>query len=75
MKKDGQFKIETGIPVPPHPRNKGHTKAVRALKKGESVLLPVKIHSISSILRRFGFSAKTHVCRTVEGGVRIWRIA
>ena len=75
MKANGEFRAEKGIPIPPHRGNKGYTDAMRSLKKGESVMLPIVIANAVNSLHHAGFSAETHTCRTVEGGTRIWRIA
>lgn len=72
MKKD-EIKIERGVPIP-EARGKGHSAVLRKMKKGESALFPTKIGSIHSLLRQCGFGAGDFTCRTVDGGVRVWRL-
>ena len=68
------FKIENGIPIPPKSRYAWHE-----MKIGDSVFLPLtSAASISSSLNwaktKMGGGANFTV-RTVDGGVRVWRIA
>lgn len=74
-----ELKIETGIPVPPSnsggpkgPRNPT-TRAIAALKKGQSVLLNVRSELAHPIARRY-IGSGNYALRHVDGGVRVWRL-
>ena len=72
MKGDGEFKIEDGIPIP-KPRQQYPWLKMRV---GQSFFVPGgKTKSLGSIdyaRKKTGFK---FTARTVEGGVRIWRVA
>lgn len=78
----GAYKIETGIPVPSkgNPRTYGVTDLMRRMKPGESALLPQYKTTLSAgavrmaarLLRPEGFE---FTMRTVDGGVRLWRVS
>ena len=75
MKSNGEFKIETGIPIPP-PQTGGGRYPWRKMKVGDSFLVPGKTqktwNGVSAAHKMTGFK---FTVRTVEGGVRVWRIA
>jgi hypothetical protein len=66
-----EFKIEKNIPVPPA-RGKGYAQVLRSLKKGESVVLPIK--EGASQLAHSNIGKGNYSCRKVKDGFRIWRI-
>lgn len=64
----------------PKRRNMGYTDAIRALRVGESVLLPINASTANSLLskmyRRGERSRGTMTARDqVEGGCRVWRLS
>lgn len=75
--KNGQLKIEKGIPVP---ARRGREKtaariAIEKLKKGESVLVPDgNIQSLSATACKI-LGVGNYALRTQPDGVRVWRIA
>jgi len=83
-RKAGGFKIDNAVPIPDGRNSNCSTSkvaAVRALEVGESVFFPgMTINNVSSVAanaRRYSpemFNRK-YTSRTVEGGVRVWRIA
>ena len=69
-----EIKVEKGIPIPAPGNNLGFTQALRDLKNvGDSILLPRSISTASGLIAQMGMQGK-FTCRTVEGGVRVWRI-
>lgn len=68
--------IEDNVPLPGEDgsqRSKTMIGVVDRLLVTQSVLLPTRISSASSIVRHL--KPKRFVCRTTEGGTRVWRIA
>ena len=72
-----EFEIEHGIPIPESNPRLGVTWA--RMEVGDSILIPEGIKSIKSVQRAassYGSRhGKTFKSRTVEGGMRIWRVA
>jgi hypothetical protein len=69
------FKIESGIPVPPG--NRANYPFAK-MKVGDSFLVPGVKNSAaiaSSVSYRKNRYGENYVCRTTEGGLRVWRIA
>lgn len=68
------FRIEKGIPLPQAKRDMLQ-EALRALKVGDSFLCPSDVKSPTqrahSAARFLGIKVAT---RTVDGGVRVWRV-
>ena len=72
-----EFKIEKGIPVPSLGR--GSRYPFNDMAVGDSVFIPDKrpqqlSGSITWAKMQLGGDA-VFVCRTVEGGTRVWRVA
>ena len=73
------YEIEKGIPIPP--RKKGgqyHSKyGWREMEVGDSKFIPNEKQSkITTISIGYGKRHKQKfIVRTVEGGVRVWRVA
>jgi hypothetical protein len=70
-------KVEKGIPIPSRRRDRSVTKRIK-LKTGDSVLVEgargasdSDVSAWSQLFRRMGY---TITSRSVENGVRIWRI-
>jgi hypothetical protein len=78
MNSNGQFKIEDGIPLPPKTTN-SLAAALRQIAVGQSVFAAGrKLRDVSSQachLQKTTEDARKFTCRTVDGGVRVWRIA
>ena len=69
-----EIKVEKGIPIPSRGRTRGFTQALRNLKNvGDSVFLPTRIRGIYVAAKDAGLGGKI-TARTVEDGVRVWRI-
>lgn len=71
-----ELKIEKGVPLPPDGRKQlgGVTAAFRAMEVGDSVLLLGKKHSsVGAIVARL--KPKKFATRSVDGGLRVWRVA
>lgn len=68
------YVIEKDVPIPPQQWAKnGLTYALRHMEVGDSVMAPGK--KVSSIAASAGrLKPKKFTARTVDGGVRIWRI-
>lgn len=71
-KANGELKIEKGVPIPA-PRSRGLAATLRKLKVHDSILTTIKSGNASSAASRV-LGVGNFVVRTVEGGVRIWRI-
>lgn len=74
MKNNGEFPIERGVPIP-----EARTKTKypwREMEIGESFLAPKsKENSLSACACNAAKKLKRRfVLRTVEGGVRVWRV-
>lgn len=76
-----RYKIERGIPVPPRRSGRPHsalTLAVKALKKGESVLVADRARSTvekAALVYLGRGNYRTHAeARAGKPGVRVWRI-
>lgn len=65
------YEIESNIPLP-KPRGKGYTAALRKLKVGDSVLLPIGLNNAGNVANYAGLTGK-YRARGEPGGVRIWR--
>lgn len=76
-KPNSEFKIDKGVPVPKPRRPPRKSKyPIAAMKPGDSFLVPgYTFRNVSSMTsyaqKRFG---GRYVMRTVDGGVRIWRV-
>lgn len=70
--------IERNNPIQPvqHPKYKGYTAALRRLLPGDSAFFPNKtVKDLTAIRNRLDkILRRKTISRTVEGGVRIWRI-
>lgn len=71
--KNGELKIDKGIEIPRRPVKKGYSQALRALKKGESVLLPIS-YLPGGLMRQVDNRPGVFSTRREEGGFRVWRI-
>lgn len=74
--KNGELKIEKNVPIPKNTtrKGKGHVQLVlRALKKGESVVLPGVPQNAYSAARKY-IGAGRYTIRPDKGGSRVWRI-
>lgn len=77
------MKIENGVPIPPSRQgagmtaSKGYGRGVRSLQPGQSILLPITAKAAQTYMMRARRRIPTarYTSRTVEGGVRIWRLA
>ena len=72
----GLFAIEKGVPVPPHGKGKTAKYPWADMCVGDSFFVPgVKINTLASSKAQ---AAKKHnakyAMRSVDGGVRVWRI-
>lgn len=68
----GDLKIEKGVPIPAS-RSGTMTALFQAMKKGDSVFLPdTQVKKAQSIVR-YALGKGNYVCRTQEGGTRVWR--
>lgn len=71
------MKIEKGIPMPLSKRQGKYIKAVSLMEVGDSVLLNCKdtadnsVHAIRQAGRTIGFKMSA---RTMDAGVRVWRV-
>jgi hypothetical protein len=72
--------IETGIPVPKVNTSSNHSRGKKYpwldMEVGDSFFVPDMLiqlisNSVTGASKRTGFK---FTCRTVEGGVRVWRI-
>ena len=68
--KNDKFKIERGIPLPIKGK---YINTLRAMKPGESVVLPTKINYACTFAGR-AWGPKSYTAMTIENGIRIWRI-
>lgn len=74
-----EIKIEKGIPLPPRPRKGGRpvNSVFRQMEIGDSVFMDKPTARAAGgyygrVARETGWK---FTARTVEGGVRVWRIA
>lgn len=81
MKANGQFKIESGVPIPPSSAQRtGASDALRQLKVGESVVIPASSNSCGAIIRQVITSKRfptkaVFTSRKIDGDhTRVWRI-
>lgn len=73
--KNGDFKIERGIPVPPQHGRKGYSAILRKMKVGESVVLPTSTQPATNIgYQVFGGSGHITVRKIGPDETRVWRI-
>ena len=78
--KPREFKLERGVPVPKKGggRQKGQTKYPFAIMKiGDSFMAASSLSGIGTVSRKWARSTGSKAiftCRTVDGGVRIWRV-
>lgn len=72
--KNGHIKIDKGIPVPPRRNANGYTALIRSLKKGDSVLLPVKIQTAVSLCYQISDDRSMYTRRSEGTSVRVWRV-
>jgi len=76
------LKIEDGVPLPTDLRKRttGITAVMRQMKPGQSVLLPQYRTTLNAgaarmAARLLGPEGFQFTMRTVEGGVRVWRLS
>ena len=75
------LKIEKGVPVPSKGRGLGRGPNLRVtlslMKVGDSIFFEqAKIASVSSQVCQYQEKlSMKFTCRTVEGGVRVWRVS
>lgn len=68
-------KIETGIPIPGAGRNSKYSHILEQLEVGQSVLFNSLIANVTVSCRRLRKkTGRNFRSKTVEGGVRVWRI-
>ena len=67
---NGEIKIEAGIPLPP----KRHTYPFGEMKVGDSFFAENTNSVRQGSARASKETGKKFTCRTVDGGVRAWRI-
>jgi hypothetical protein len=70
----GSAVIEDGIPVPP---TRNDYSVLDLLEPGQSVVLPgipVQRAVTAAARRAVKFPGRTYTCRTVGGGIRVWRV-
>lgn len=73
--KHPEYKIEKGIPLPKKiTYMSGLTTTARKLKKGESFFCPLTMKQIHGSLRHARIDGVKFTARSVNGGVRVWRI-
>jgi len=75
MKKNGELKIETDIPVPTHRRKASEVReAMRRMNPGDSLLIPGDNRSgiSADMIQTWGKGNGTS--RKEKGGVRVWRV-
>lgn len=74
---NGKYKVETGVPIPPKERKRrGYADALRALKKGQCILLPKsKKATTVGVVAAHIFGAGNYAVRSMKDGVRVWRTA
>jgi hypothetical protein len=68
-----EFKIEKGVPMPKR-RGRLSLYPFGKMSVGDSIFLP-KIRNASNLTQRFRKKGWKFSARTVNGGVRVWRIA
>ena len=70
-----KYEPTRAFPVPSeHPSSKGLSAALRGLSPGWSVLFPEgTINSVSKMAHQV-LGRGNFCCRTVEGGIRVWRL-
>lgn len=75
-----KFTVQNGVKVWDPLRDfSGYTRAIRSLKKGQSVVLPLAANNVTSIVSRMGRAGGYYTVRTVKRGglkphARIWRM-
>jgi len=68
--------IETGIPLPAGGQRGSPKYPFRDLGLGDSFFVPdTKVTRLSVAKREYEREGKRFVCRTVDDGVRVWRVA
>ena len=68
-----ELKAEKNVPLPVA-KASGVSAFLKTLKVGESVLVPgLKINNADAAVKYAGLQGRAK-CRTMDGGVRIWRI-
>jgi hypothetical protein len=74
--KNGEFKVESGIPIPERrAASKGYSSALRKLKVKQSILFPEADYmSINTTAARVLGTGK-YAMRRIGEGVRVWRTA
>ncbi|MBL7740288.1 MAG: hypothetical protein JNK14_13815 [Chitinophagaceae bacterium] len=70
-----RYKIEKNIPLPEAGKTNSKYAVIGDMEVGDSIFMEGKIvTSVSCILKKYKKSGKAFSSRTVEGGVRTWRI-
>lgn len=68
------YKIEKGVPLPA-PREDSATGFMRRMEIGDSMVLDKPIGIVSRLAYQTAKgTGKKFTCRTVDGGVRVWRV-
>lgn len=77
---NNEYVIEEGIPIPKSGRGRargGKSDAIRRLAVGQSVYFPgTTVAMISALWYRINFDGPRpkFTARTIDGGVRVWRL-
>jgi hypothetical protein len=78
VRADG-YKIEDGVPIPPHrPNTTSVADVIRMLEPGQSVLFAQYKSTANAGACRMAIAThkdRHYVMRTVDGGVRLWRVS
>ena len=70
------FTIEIEKGVPPPPTHKGKKYPFGDMDVGDSFLVPgAKVTTLSVAKRDYERGGRKFICRTVDDGVRVWRVA
>lgn len=67
-----KYKIEHNVPMP-NRRNTGLAEAIKALKVGDSFLIPVNRRATAHGIARYN-GYRVSVRKDTDGNMRIWRI-
>ena len=75
---DAMYQIEDGIQITRGPNGRKSEYPMRTMEVGQSFLAGGKtIENVTSIVQYYQrkLAPKRFSCRTVDGGVRVWRVA
>ncbi|MFA6290147.1 MAG: hypothetical protein WC637_00120 [Victivallales bacterium] len=70
-KNDEVVKIDRGVPIPPRRQEK---YPIREMVGGDSILVKETREKVSGMLSYWRAKGRKFATRSMEGGVRIWRI-